>query len=100
MLLFIFLPSCPLPHTCQLCLPALSKLEFFSLALRKIALSLKCFSHPFLLPPYPFSLHVHACLRRGGIREGVNMEKDGDSEEDHDEEVVKQVLKRRFERRG
>ena len=61
-LLFIFLPSCPLPHTCQLCLPALSKLEFFSLALRKIALSLKCFSHPFLLPPYPFSLHVHACL--------------------------------------
>ena len=61
-LLFIFLPSCPLPHTCQLCLPALSKLEFFSLALRKIALSLKCFSHPFLLPPYPFSLHIHACL--------------------------------------
>ena len=61
-LLFIFLPSCSLPHTCQLCLPALSKLEFFSLALRKIALSLKCFSHPFLLPPYPFSLHVHACL--------------------------------------
>ena len=61
-LLFIFLPSCPLPHTCQLCLPALSKLEFFSLTLRKIALSLKCFSHPFLLPPYPFSLHVHACL--------------------------------------
>ena len=61
-LLFIFLPSCPLPHTCQLCLPALSKLEFFSLALRKIALSLKCFPHPFLLPPYPFSLHVHACL--------------------------------------
>jgi hypothetical protein len=42
-LLLIFLPSCPLPHTCQLCLPALSKLEFFSLALRKIALSLKCF---------------------------------------------------------
>jgi hypothetical protein len=40
-LLFIFLSSCPLPHTCQLCLPALSKLEFFSLALRKIALSLK-----------------------------------------------------------
>jgi hypothetical protein len=36
-LLFIFLPSCPLPHTCQLCLPTLSKLEFFSLALRKIA---------------------------------------------------------------
>ena len=61
-LLIIFLPSCPLPHTCQLCLPALSKLEFFSLALRKIALSLRCFSHPFLLPPYPFSLHVHACL--------------------------------------
>ena len=61
-LLIIFLPSCPLPHTCQLCLPALSKLEFFSLALRKIALSLNCFSHPFLLPPYPFSLHVHACL--------------------------------------
>ena len=61
-LLIIFLPSCPLPHTCQLCLPALSKLEFFSLALRKIVLSLKCFSHPFLLPPYPFSLHVHACL--------------------------------------
>ena len=25
------------------------------------------------------------------------MEKDGDSEEDNDEEVVKQVLKRRFE---
>ena len=42
-LLIIFLPSCPLPHTCQLCLPALSNLEFFSLALRKIALSLKCF---------------------------------------------------------
>ena len=40
-LLFIFLPSCPLPHSCQLCLPALSKLELFSLALRKIALSLK-----------------------------------------------------------
>jgi hypothetical protein len=33
--------NCPLPHTCQLCLQALSKLEFFSLALRKIALSLK-----------------------------------------------------------
>ena len=27
----------------------------------------------------------------GGIREGVNMEKDGDSEEDNDEVVVKQV---------
>ena len=40
-LLFIFLPSCPLPHSCQLCLPALNKLELFSLALRKIALSLK-----------------------------------------------------------
>jgi hypothetical protein len=38
------------------------------------------FSHPFLLPPYPFS--------------------DGDSEEDNDEEVVKQVVKRRFEGRG
>jgi hypothetical protein len=36
----------------------------------------------------------------GGIREGVNMEKDGDSEEDNDEEVVKQVVKRRFEGRG
>ena len=36
----------------------------------------------------------------GGIREGVNMEKDGDSEEDNDEEVVKHVLKRRFEGRG
>ena len=35
----------------------------------------------------------------GGIREGVNMEKDGESEEDNDE-VVKQVLKRRFEGRG
>ena len=35
-----------------------------------------------------------------GIREGVSMEKDGDSEEDNDEEVVKQVLKRRFEGRG
>jgi hypothetical protein len=70
-----------------LCLPALSKLEFFSLALRKTQ---KCFSHPFLLPPYPFSLHG----------EGVNMEKDGDSEEDNDEEVVKQVVKRRFEGRG
>jgi hypothetical protein len=32
----------------------------------------------------------------GGIREGVNMEKDGDSEEDNDEEVVK----RRFEGSG
>jgi hypothetical protein len=30
-------------NTCQLCLPALSKLEFFSLALRKIALSLSVF---------------------------------------------------------
>ena len=29
--------------------------------------------------------------------EGVNMEKDGDSEEDNYEEVVKQVVKRRFE---
>jgi hypothetical protein len=29
-----------------------------------------------------------------------NLEKDGDSEEDNDEEVVKQVLKRRFEERG
>jgi hypothetical protein len=28
------------------------------------------------------------------------MEKDGDSEEDNDEEVVKQVVKRRFEGRG
>ena len=36
----------------------------------------------------------------GRIREGVNMEKDGDSEEDNDEEVVKQVVKRRFEGRG
>jgi hypothetical protein len=36
----------------------------------------------------------------GGIREGVNMEKDGDIEEDNDEEVVKQVMKRRFEGRG
>ena len=36
----------------------------------------------------------------GGIREGVNMEKDGDSEEDIDAEVVKQVVKRRFEERG
>ena len=44
-LLFIFIPSCPLPHTCQLCLPALSKLEFFSLTLRKIALSLKSVFH-------------------------------------------------------
>jgi hypothetical protein len=32
----------------------------------------------------------------GEIREGVNMEKDGDSEEDNDEEVVK----RRFEGSG
>jgi hypothetical protein len=32
----------------------------------------------------------------GRIREGVNMEKDGDSEEDNDEEVVK----RRFEGSG
>jgi hypothetical protein len=31
----------------------------------------------------------------GGIREGVNMEKDGDSEE-----VVKQVVRGRFEGRG
>jgi hypothetical protein len=30
----------------------------------------------------------------------VNMEKYGDSEEDNDEEVVKQVVKRRFEGRG
>jgi hypothetical protein len=36
----------------------------------------------------------------GGIRKGVNMEKYGDSEEDNDEEVVKQVVKRRFEGRG
>ena len=36
----------------------------------------------------------------GGIREGVNMVKDGDSEEDNDAEVVKQVVKRRFEERG
>jgi hypothetical protein len=37
----------------------------------------------------------------GGIREGgLNMEKDGESEEDNDEEVVKQVVKRRFEGRG
>jgi hypothetical protein len=36
----------------------------------------------------------------GGIREGVNMEKDGDSEEDIDAEVVKQVVKRRLEKRG
>jgi hypothetical protein len=36
----------------------------------------------------------------GGTREGVNMEKDGDSEEDNDEKGVKQVLKRRFEGRG
>jgi len=28
------------------------------------------------------------------------MEKDGDSEEDNDEEVVKQIVKRRFEGRG
>jgi hypothetical protein len=36
----------------------------------------------------------------GGIGEGINMKKDGDSEEDNDEEVVKQVVKRRFEGRG
>jgi hypothetical protein len=36
----------------------------------------------------------------GGNMEGVNMEKDGNSEEDNDEEVVKQVVKRRFEGRG
>ena len=36
----------------------------------------------------------------GGIREGINMKNDGDSEEDNDEEVVKQVVKRRFEGRG
>ena len=36
----------------------------------------------------------------GGIREGVNMEKDGYSEEDNYEEVVKQVVKRIFEGRG
>jgi hypothetical protein len=36
----------------------------------------------------------------GGIREGVNVEKDGDGEEDNDEELVKQVVKRRFEGRG
>jgi hypothetical protein len=27
-LLLLFLPSCSLPHTCQLCLPALSKLQY------------------------------------------------------------------------
>ena len=63
-LLFIFLPSCPLPHTCQLCLPALSKLEFFSLALRKIALSLKCFSHPFLLPALVITIIIVDTLFR------------------------------------
>ena len=36
----------------------------------------------------------------GGIREGVNVEKEGDSEEDSDEEVVKPVVKRRFDGRG
>ena len=36
----------------------------------------------------------------GYVREGVNMEKVGDSEEDNDEEVVKHVVKRRFEGRG
>ena len=34
-----------------------------------------------------------------GIREEVNMVKVGDSEEDNDAEVVKQVVKRRFEER-
>jgi hypothetical protein len=53
-LLFIFLPSCPLPHTCQLCIPALSKVDFFSLALRKIALSLKSVFP--ILPPTSLSL--------------------------------------------
>jgi hypothetical protein len=83
-LLFIFLPSCPLPHTYQLCLPALSKLEFFSLALKKIALSLKSV--------FP--------IQRTEGEWYKDMEKDGDSEEDNDEEVVKQVVKRRFEGRG
>ena len=32
--------------------------------------------------------------------EELGREKDGDSEEDNDEEVVKHVLKRRFEGRG
>jgi hypothetical protein len=73
-LLFIFLPSCPLPHTCQLCLPSLSKLEFLSLTLRKVVLSLKGVF--LILSSY-----------------------DGDSEEDNDDEVVKQVVKRRFEGR-
>ena len=36
----LYIPSF-LPSSCQLCLPALSKLDFFSLVLRKIALSLK-----------------------------------------------------------
>jgi hypothetical protein len=70
-----------------LCLPALSKLEFFTLALRKIALSLKCFSHPFLLPPYPFSLHVHACLSYKDEVTKVNEE-----ERSSEEEVIRRMM--------
>jgi hypothetical protein len=84
------IPSCPLPHTCQLCLSALSKLEFFSLALRKIALSLKCFSHPFFLPPYPFSLHVHEEDRKDEVNE---------EERNSEEEVIRRMMMTTEEKR-
>jgi hypothetical protein len=60
-LLLIFLPSCPLPHTCQLCLPALSKLQFVSLAQRMIALSLKSV-FPSFLPTSLSVLSTCSCL--------------------------------------
>jgi hypothetical protein len=47
-----------------------------------------------------FMLALVITIIDGGNREGINMEMDGDSEEDNDEEVVKQVVKRRFEGRG
>jgi hypothetical protein len=53
-LLFTFLPSCPLPHTCQLCLP--------ELALRKIALSLKSVFPSFA--PTSLSVNVKRRMER------------------------------------
>jgi hypothetical protein len=37
-------------------------LSFFTCTKEDRFITQKCFSHPFLLPPYPLSLHVHACL--------------------------------------
>jgi hypothetical protein len=80
-----------------LCLPALSKLEFFSLPLRKIAQ--KFFSHPFLLPPYPFSRDLKEEDRKDEVTK-VNEERSSEEEdEDGGEKYTEKVIRKRMEKK-